>query len=381
MSKFRDAITFNSLKTFIMPWYNDLRPVSDDGKIDYSLVFPDLKNTERKRIIQDILDLREDLDLKVPEKNSDRSVLLASWNIKEFGHLNERLPDSYFFIAEIINRFDIVAIQEVKSKLDDLFIIMRLLGKNWSYIITDITEGHAGNKERFAYIFDTRKVNTSGLSGEIVLWDTLTQNSTVKQLKRTPAITGFTAGWKSFSLINVHFQPKKKANDIRKEEVDLLMAAIKEKLKRKHFWNENLIMLGDTNLYKTDGDIVDVITKSNFFEAESLKGKVTNVSETEVYDRIFLNVNKKYFHLEKDENGKDIGNVFKPFESVYSEEKRHFYHDYMLAHKDDPSTLTSDAKFKSYYHQYWKRNQLSDHNLVWIEFTIDSTNAFLKSKL
>ncbi|MDY7396974.1 hypothetical protein UMM65_17140 [Aureibaculum sp. 2210JD6-5] len=366
-----------------MPWYNDLRPISDDKKIDYALIFPSLKNPDRKRIIKDILDLRVDLSEKIPSKNLDNSLLLASWNIKEFGQLKERIPDSYFYIAEVINRFDLVAIQEVKSSLDDLFIIMKLLGSNWSYTITDITEGTDGNKERFAYIFDKRKVKPSGLSGEIVLWDKLTKNSAVKQLKRSPAITGFMAGWKSFSLLNVHLQPgdSDKGKKIRKEEVRLLMEAIKEKLKKKHFWNENLIMLGDTNLYKTDDDIVDIINSTDFREADNLIDKVTNVSETEVYDRIFLNVDKTYFHLVRDNDGKENGNVYKPFEIIYTEGKRKSYNEYMKKHKDDPTTLTSDAALKKYYHQYWKRNQISDHNPIWIEIEIDSSDEFLKSKL
>lgn len=366
-----------------MPWYNDLRPQSDDKKIDYALIFPSLKNPDRKRIIKDILELRKDLDDKIPSKNSDSSLLLASWNIKEFGHLKERIPDSYFYIAEVINRFDLVAIQEVKSGLDDLFIIMRLLGSNWSYIITDITEGTAGNKERFAYIFDTRKVKPSGLSGEIVLWDKLTKNSKIKQLKRSPAITGFKAGWKSFSLLNIHLQPgkKDKQKKFRKEEVRLLMEAIKAKLKKNHFWNDNLIMLGDTNLYKKDDDIVRLINDTDFREAESLYGKATNVSNTEVYDRIFLNVNETYFHLVKDENDIEKGDVYKPFEIVYTENKRKSYHDFMKKHKNDPSTLNTDDDLKKYFHQFWKRNQISDHNPVWIEIKIDSTEEFLKDKL
>ena len=366
-----------------MPWYNDLRPISDDSKIDYALIFPNLKNAQRKRIIKDILELRADLDDKIPQKNADKSMLLASWNLKEFGHLDERLPDSYFFIAEIINRFDLVAIQEVKSKLDDLHIIMRLLGSNWSYTITDITEGTAGNKERFAYVFDTRKVKPSGLSGEIVLWDKLTAKSKIKQLKRTPAITGFKSGWKSFSLINMHLHPGNKKDDraYRKEEVNLLMEAIKTKTKKKHFWNDNLIMLGDTNLYKNNTDIVEIINNSNFREACGLEDKVTNVSETEVYDRIFLNVNDTYFHLEKDDDNNEKGDVYKPFDVIFTEEKRKFYHSFMLQHKDNPKTLKKDEDFKKYYNQFWKRNQISDHNPVWIEITIDSTEEFLESKL
>ena len=366
-----------------MPWYNDLRPISDDSKIDYALIFPNLKNAQRKRIIKDILELRAELDDKIPQKNADRSMLLASWNLKEFGHLDERIPDSYFFIAEIINRFDLVAIQEVKSKLDDLHIIMRLLGTNWSYTITDITEGTAGNKERFAYIFDTRKVKPSGLSGEIVLWDKLTANSNIKQLKRTPAITGFKSGWKAFSLINLHLQPgnnvKQKA--YRKEEVNLLMEAIKAKTKKQHFWNDNLIMLGDTNLYKNNTDIVEIINNTNFREADGLTDKVTNVSETEVYDRIFLNVNDTYFHLEKDDTNNEKGDVYKPFDVIFTEDKRKHYHSLMLKHKDNPKTLKEDKDFKKYYNQFWKRNQISDHNPVWIEITIDSTEEFLNSKL
>jgi hypothetical protein len=54
----------------------------------------------------------------------------ASWNLKEFGHLKNRLPETYFYIAEILNRFDLVAVQEVNSTLTDLDIIMRLLGEN-----------------------------------------------------------------------------------------------------------------------------------------------------------------------------------------------------------------------------------------------------------
>lgn len=55
--------------------------------------------------------------------------------------------------------------------------------------------------------FLKRRVEFSGLAGEIVLWDELADASTLKQLKRTPCITGFTAGWKSFAIINVHLNP------------------------------------------------------------------------------------------------------------------------------------------------------------------------------
>lgn len=365
-----------------MPWYNDLRPKTDDGKQQYAVLFPELKNKDRKRIIKNLLFLRSSLDVEIPKKKNDESLLLCSWNIKEFGHLNKRIPESYFYISEILNRFDLIAIQEIKSQLDDLEIVMKLLGSNWKYLITDITEGKKGNSERFAYIYDTRKVQPSGLAGELVLWDELTDTSPIKQLKRTPAIIGFKCGWKKFSIINVHLHPGNDADDKihRKQEINLLLKAIEHKIKRQKLWNDNLIIVGDTNLYKNNKEALNLFKQNGFLEVKNLLNVNTNVSNTEVYDRIFLNVNK-YFKLVKDTNNVEKSGVLDVFDMVFKEEDCKKYHEIMKEHKEDSSTLISDDDFLKYYNRYWKRNQISDHNPVWIEIEIDSSDDFLKEKL
>lgn len=365
-----------------MPWYNDLRPTTDNGKQNYSVLFPELTNTDRKRIIKNLLTLRSSLDNKIPQKKNDESLLLCSWNIKEFGHLNKRLPESYFYIAEIVNRYDLIAIQEIKSHLEDLEIIMKLLGSNWKYLITDITEGKKGNRERFAYIYDTRKVEPSGLAGEIVLWEKLTENSTIKQLKRTPAITGFKCGWKKFSIINIHLHPGNDVDDRvhRKKEIELLLKAVEHKIKKKRLWNDNLIILGDTNLHKNNTQAVDLFKQNGFVEVDSLSNISTNVSDTEIYDRIFLNVNE-YFKLKKNNNDSDVSGVLDVYDMVFREGDCKTYHEIMKEHKENPTTLVTDDDFLKYYNRYWKRNQISDHNPVWIEIEIDSSDDFLKEKL
>ncbi len=316
-----------------MPWYNNLRPKVDYKTKDYSLIFPKLTNQDRKRIISNLMNLRKGLKDKIPEKSMDDSLLLATWNIKEFGHLLDRFPESYFYIAEITNRFDLIAIQEIKGTLKGLSIIMRLLGKHWGYIIT---EGTAGNSERFGYIYDKRKVEPSGLSGEIVLWDDLTTNSEIKQLVRTPAITGFKSGWKSFAIINIHLHPGNKDDDkkYRKQEVELLLNAIKEKYEKSHFWNENLIILGDTNFYSDNTDIVQLFTGMKFKESGSLSGKFTNVSNNEIYDRIFFRINE-YFEMKK-KNNVEIGDVFDVFNYVFTEDSISNYHKIMKEQRVDP---------------------------------------------
>ncbi len=364
-----------------MPWYNDLRPAKDHHKQQFALVFPDMTDEERASTIRNLLGLRQYLEFNIPQKKHEENLLIASWNIKEFGQIRDRIPQSYFFIAEIISKYDLVAVQEVKNSLKDLQVIMRLLGSDWSYLINDVTGGRAGNAERFAYIFDKRRVEFSGLAGEIVLWDELTDQSQLRQLKRTPYITGFKAGWKSFAIINVHLNPSnsEKAREIRRQEIRALVRVLEDKLAKDHFWSENLMLMGDFNLYDDNADMVDMLNNFGFKELNALRGKTTNVSDNQSYDKIFFRENK-YFTIP---GGGQRGNggVLRFFESVYEEEEYFRYKTYMLAHKNDPSTLDSEEEFRTYFERYWRRFQMSDHYPVWMEILIDSSDEFLKEKL
>jgi hypothetical protein len=177
-------------------------------------------------------------------------------------------------------------IQEIKSSVKDLEILLRLLGDDWTYVINDITEGTAGNSERSAYLFNKTRVEFAGLAGEIVLWDELTADSPIKQLKRTPFMTGFRSGWKTFALVNLHLHPGDDEDDLefRREEMRLLLAALKHKVDAGRLWNENLIIAGDFNFYNgadKDGPTIAMMAKAGFREVDSLMGVDTNASKTE----------------------------------------------------------------------------------------------------
>lgn len=371
-----------------MPWYNDLRPTEGDkNKQDYGLIFPDMTGEEKKRCIEKLLVLRQGLRDEIPVKKTDQNLILGTWNIKEFGQTTQRLPESYFYIAEIINRYDLIAIQEIKNSLNDINIILRILGTDWAYMVNDITEGNSGNKERSAYIYNKKSVELAGIAGEITLWDELTANSSIKQLNRTPYLTGFKAGWKKFSLINLHLHPGEGDNSdgtndivIRKEEVRLFLEAVDSKIKNNRFWNNNLIVLGDFNFYndtKTtvkDGPAIQLFNDFGFKEINVLKGINTNVSNSQVYDHLFFYINK-YFKIQTDENGKEKGGVFNPFKYVFTDE------DIPQYSNDMKKVYNGSINDSAYFHRYWKRNQISDHLPVWTEIIIDSSDDFLNSRL
>jgi hypothetical protein len=68
------------------------------------------------------------LDTSLPDKALDKNLLIATWNLRSFGDLFDnwvagandtpkRDKQSLLCIAEIVSRFDVIAIQEVKGNL------------------------------------------------------------------------------------------------------------------------------------------------------------------------------------------------------------------------------------------------------------------------
>jgi hypothetical protein len=87
------------------------------------------------------------------------TLVLGTWNLREFDSATwgMRLPESYAYIAEIADGFDLVAAQEVRDDLRALERLIGRLGHHWQYLVSDVTEGKPGNRERLAFLYDTRK--------------------------------------------------------------------------------------------------------------------------------------------------------------------------------------------------------------------------------
>ena len=92
------------------------------------------------------------LDQFVPAKELDRNLLVASWNLRAFGGLTKkwqsREHDSpkrdfadVWAIAAVLSRFDVVAVQEVRGDLRALRHLLKVLGPEWGFTLTDVTKG------------------------------------------------------------------------------------------------------------------------------------------------------------------------------------------------------------------------------------------------
>jgi hypothetical protein len=104
--------------------------------MDYSELKRWSRDPKRKdvaaRCAQRLLALRKQLE-PICKLKSERSLLLATWNIRDFDSnkfgYGPRLPETFFYLAEIISAFDLVAVQEVNRDLRALQTVMRILGR------------------------------------------------------------------------------------------------------------------------------------------------------------------------------------------------------------------------------------------------------------
>lgn len=357
-----------------MPFYQKINPHTTDGK----------------RTLEHLLILRKALSAEIPEKKLERNLLLATWNIREFGtkKYGGRSEEAYYYIAEIISKFDLVAIQEVREDLSALKRLLSILGGHWKYIFTDVTEGSRGNGERLAFVFDSRKVKFGGLSGEMVLPpfekkdpDTgQTIYEPVKQLARTPFLCGFGAGWTNFLLSTVHIlYGTNAANDPdRIEEIKSIAGSIAKRSVNKHEWSNNIVLLGDFNIYSREDSTYRAIVDAGFFippELQKLPG--SNVPENKFYDQIAFKVKPKQFET----TGK--AGIFDYYKYVYSLEDEQLYIDEMgeAYEKTSGGKKRTDQGKITYYKTYWRTFKMSDHLPMWVEIKIDHTDDYLGSKL
>jgi hypothetical protein len=327
-------------------------------------------DAERANIVASLLRLRKGLRAQVPDKQPG-CMLLATWNIREFGgtKYGGRTEEALYCIAEIISRFDIVAVQEVRPDLRALDRVMGLLGRDWDRIFTDVSYAKSGNQERLAFVWDRNKVRFTGLAGELVLPET--ESKELAQIARTPFICGFQVGWARFNLCTVHIYYGQSApEDPRRvaeiaETGKLLSKKAKDYIKidkedRRTYSPENLVLLGDFNIFKKTDATFKALTESGFVLPKALmKDELSgsNVARDKFYDQI------AFYKEVRDIENTGAG-IFDFYEHAFrDEDKARFAKSYKLA---DPS------KFKD-----WRTYQLSDHLVMWTEFSVDKTDDYL----
>ena len=304
-----------------MASYKKIRKIKDDSV--------------KVRVVERLLTLRKQLSAQVPEKTATQTLLLATWNIREFG--DNRNEESWYYLAEIIDHFDLVVIQEVNAKeLVGLEGVLGILGDNWSYVMSDGVDGSAGGNEAMAFVYNTNKVKFTGLAGEIVLPKEKLLNGV--QFARTPFMVSFRAGWFDFKLWTVHIcYGEDLVDGVYQRRLKEIKAVSDFLLRRQESDDVSYILLGDFNIPDTEGVYFNALvenryitkggkekSKEKFFIPEEIRKHPTDLGHVNHYDQIAFSLNLERNMVLYDDDKQRAG-AFNFTESVYKPEDWEIY--------------------------------------------------------
>lgn len=364
----------------------------------------------RNRTIAGIKRIREQFnDENFPQKTYDKSLILGTWNIRNFDdnrfNYGPRLTESLYYIAEVISRFDILAIQEVCEDLAPLDELMAVLGGHYDYIMTDVTHSSlGGNKERLGFIYDKKKVSFKGIAGEIVLPDKMMISEVdgiKRQFSRTPFSVQFQSGWFKFlfSTVHIYYGSNSVSSPQYQRRVKEIEAVAKYLAKDAKASDANQILVGDFNIKARGSAGFNVLEESGFKIVQNRKG--SNKDRTKFYDQISFRTRANELKLLEPERD---DRVFQFFDSVYREEDFTTYLPLIKKDLEDKLQLWTEAeavatsktalkkaqaKIKSLnkslatngslkdYYDDWRTFQMSDHLPLWVEIEIDFSDAYL----
>ncbi len=345
-----------------------------------AIYYPGLRGGEfdniRGRVVERLTSLRQGLR-RIPQKQLDQNLLVATWNLRDFGgrRLNPepRLPESYYYIAEIIDRFDIVALQEVNEDMRAFEKLRRILGNQYNFIATDVTEGRGGNGERMVFVYDKRKVSFLNIAGEVVLPPLRDAEgdprAILTQFARTPFVVSFQCGWLKFDLCTAHLyygDSSGPGKERRVAEVRALGAFMAARAERHQ---SNVFILGDFNVVGPNDPTWKALEESRFVMPPGIRDFRTNMALDKYYDRIaFLSPRNQVSFVA--EGG---GGSFDYRDHVFRDTEEDEAHYRGIGRAFQPGSEYAGS------YKDWKTWQMSDHLPLWVQIETDFADKYLRS--
>lgn len=174
----------------------------------------------------------------------DKTILIGSFNIQVLGRAKLSNPDVARILIDVATRFDLLAIQELRSTEQGLipWFVQQInaLGHNYQYIVGP-RQGYSISQEQYVYLYDANKLAL--LSQPYVAPDPQ------ERLHRSPLVAHFQSievhpqAAFSFVLLNIHTDP-----DVVQAELAAL-ETIMAQTRASHPGEDDFIILGDFNAW------------------------------------------------------------------------------------------------------------------------------------
>ena len=254
---------------------------------------------------QELQRLMDEGPYAIPSRKLDENIIIATWNIQHFS--NNKSQRALQYIADICERFDIIALQEVKTDLRGLSRLQKLLPGNYKILVSDPT----GNYERFAFLYDKRTVINTGLVCEIG-FKVPAKTHMGYQLHRMPYCASFRAGRFDFVIANAHIYYGKSAKERqqREKEIRMLVDFIdrRSRTERNKVFDRDFFIVGDFNIEEAGDQFFEALATKGFQMPPTMATLNTNFLRDATYDKIAW-VNRPSFSFSGNVNVVPFGDV------------------------------------------------------------------------
>ncbi len=205
-----------------------------------------------------------------------QTIIIASFNIRIYSN-NSRDDEELNYIADVLQKYDLIAIQELRDEevLQRTVDILKARGKEYGYEISEPVG--RGVKERYAFLYRKDKINTIS-QGKIYP----EQND---EFIREPFYATFKAGNFDFTLVTIHVLYGSSKTDRRPEIREL--AKVYNKVQDEDPTEQDIIIMGDFNFSPDDKgfDNLKTINTMTFLIEPPNK---TTVTDTSLYDNFWF---------------------------------------------------------------------------------------------
>ena len=208
------------------------------------------------------------------------AVMIASFNIQVFGESKLAKPHVVEILARVIRQFDVVAIQEVRAKSDDViprFVQAVNAGGGAYHWIIGPREGRTVSKEQYCFIYDMNRIEVdAGSIGVVPDPAGKLHRPPMHARFRTrviPASLAFT-----FWLVDIHTDP-----DEVPAEIDAL-ADVFTSMRTSHPDEDDVILLGDLNAGPPQFGRFTRMPGATW----AVSGTTTNTRRTKTYDNLIF---------------------------------------------------------------------------------------------
>jgi deoxyribonuclease-1-like protein len=215
-----------------------------------------------------------------PVRRAGETIRVATFNIQVFGTSKVNKPHVMDILARVARNFDVIAIQEIRSKDEDIiprFVdLINATGRQYDYVIGPRL-GRTVSKEQYAFLFDRASV-------EVDRNQLYTVDDPDDLLHREPLVGWFRVRGPppseafTFTLVNIHTDPDETKQELN--ALDDVYRAVRGDGRNE----DDVIILGDFNVDDRNLGELGQIAGMTWV----VSGIPTNVRGTAQYDNILF---------------------------------------------------------------------------------------------